>query len=164
MRSAIRARFSFGVNENMSEGETIFHEEFTIRGGDFANAGDASCRIRRILKDIGVDTDIIRRVAIASYEAEMNVVMYAKSGIMMLDVSPAQIMIKVEDQGQGIEDIELAMQPGFSTATPEMREMGFGAGMGLPNIKKNSDVFDIKSELGSGTRLKIIINLNGKHA
>jgi serine/threonine-protein kinase RsbT len=147
----------------MSESEQIFHDEFDIQGSNFANAGDASCKIRRILKEIGVDAEIIRRVAIASYEAEMNVVMYARAGIMSIDVTSGKIRIKVEDEGPGIQDIDLAMQPGFSTATPEMREMGFGAGMGLPNIKKNSDTFNITSASGRGTKLEIIFDLNDHH-
>jgi len=143
--------------------EHIFQEEFEIKGGDFINAGEASCKIRNILKEIGIDANIIRRVAIASYEAEMNVVMFARRGIMGFTVTPDKIFITVDDEGQGIEDIELAMQPGYSTATPEMREMGFGAGMGLPNIKKNADTFNISSTVGVGTKLEIIINMNGNN-
>ncbi len=145
----------------MIESEPIFEQEFNIKGGDYVNAGEASCKIRSILREIGIDANIVRRVAIASYEAEMNVVMFAQQGIMRLSVSPNKILLIIDDEGQGIEDIELAMQPGYSTATEEMREMGFGAGMGLPNIKKNADVFNIASTLGKGTRLEIIINLNG---
>lgn len=141
--------------------QNTFHQKFKIRGGDFINAGESSCEIRNILKGIGVDADIIRRVAIAAYEAEMNVVMYAQQGTIYFSVNPQEIAIIVEDHGQGIEDIERAMQPGFSTATQEMREMGFGAGMGLPNIKKNADVFTITSRVGKGTKLEIKIKLNG---
>ncbi|MCX7994733.1 MAG: ATP-binding protein [candidate division WOR-3 bacterium] len=143
--------------------EAILSEEFEISGGDFVNGGRASCLIKNILKEIGIDAEILRRVAIAAYEAEMNVVMYARRGIMKLVLTPKRIIIKVEDEGPGIHDIELAMQPGYSTATPEMREMGFGAGMGLPNIKKNSDKFNIESTVGKGTNLEIIINLNNKN-
>jgi len=145
------------------EQETILQEEFEIAGGDFVNGGVASCRIKNILKEIGVDANILRRVAIASYEAEMNVVMYAKKGIMKLILTPNKVIIRVDDEGPGIPDIELAMQPGYSTATPEMREMGFGAGMGLPNIKKNADVFNINSTVNKGTNLEITINLNNKN-
>jgi|UniRef100_A0A7V3RIH8 anti-sigma regulatory factor (Ser/Thr protein kinase) len=144
------------------EQEAILYEEFEIAGGDFVNGGSASCRVKNILKEIGLEPDIIRRVAIASYEAEMNVVMYAKKGIMKLILTPHKVIIKVDDEGPGIPDIELAMQPGYSTATPEMREMGFGAGMGLPNIKKNADIFNINSTVNKGTNLEIIINLNNK--
>ncbi len=142
--------------------EIVFQQDFKIKGGDFINAGESSIKIRNILKDIGIGPEIMRRFAIAAYEAEMNVVMYARHGIMRLSVYPDKILLKVEDTGQGIEDIELAMRPGYSTATEEMREMGFGAGMGLPNIKKNADVFDIKSTVGKGTKLKITISLNSK--
>ncbi len=141
--------------------QNTFHQKFKIRGGDFINAGESSCEIRNILKGIGVDADIIRRVAIAAYEAEMNVVMYAQRGTIYFSVNPQEIAIIVEDRGKGIEDIERAMQPGFSTATQEMREMGFGAGMGLPNIKKNADVFTSTSRVGKGTKLEIKIKLNG---
>ncbi|MGQ9464139.1 MAG: ATP-binding protein [bacterium] len=145
------------------ESETILQEEFEISGGDFVNGGIASCRIKNILKEVGIDADILRRIAIAAYEAEMNVVMYAKRGKIKLLLTPKKIIIKVEDQGPGIPDIDLAMQPGYSTATPEMREMGFGAGMGLPNIKKNADTFNITSLVNKGTQLEIIINLNNKN-
>jgi anti-sigma regulatory factor (Ser/Thr protein kinase) len=141
----------------------VFQQDFTIQGGDFVNAGESSCKIRTILKEIGIDAEIIRRVAIAAYEAEMNVVMYAELGTMHFLVTPKNIDLTVEDKGQGIENIELAMQPGYSTATEEMREMGFGAGMGLPNIKKNADIFNISSTVGKGTTLKLRFELDGKH-
>jgi serine/threonine-protein kinase RsbT len=143
--------------------DILFQQKFKINGGDFVNAGESSIKIRNILREIGIDTDIIRRIAIAAYEAEMNVVMYAQHGTMHLLVYSSKILLKIEDEGQGIEDIELAMQPGYSTATEEMREMGFGAGMGLPNIKKNADVFDITSAAGKGTKVKITMNLNSKN-
>lgn len=142
--------------------KVVFQQDFTINGGDFVNAGESSIRIRTILKEIGIDAAIIRRVAIAAYEAEMNVVMYAELGKMHFLVTPARIHLTVKDKGQGIENIERAMQPGYSTATEEMREMGFGAGMGLPNIRKNADVFNISSTVGKGTTLKLTFELNGK--
>ncbi len=135
--------------------KTAFEQIFQIKGGDFINAGEPSIKIRNILKDIGIDADIIRRVAITAYEAEMNVVMYGQRGTMKLLVTPEKIVLHIQDKGQGIEDIELAMKPGFTTATEEMREMGFGAGMGLPNIKKNADRFNIRSTIGQGTKLRI---------
>ncbi len=144
-------------------GKAAFERVFRIKGGDFINAGESSIKIRNILKDIGADPDIIRRVAIAAYEAEMNVVMYAERGLMKVIINAKNITLKVEDKGPGIADIELAMKPGYSTATEEVREMGFGAGMGLPNIKKNSDHFDIRSTLGKSTRLEMIFNLNGTY-
>lgn len=149
--------------DRVMRSEILFQQKFKIHGGDFVNAGESSIKIRNILKEIGIDTDIIRRIAIAAYEAEMNVVMFAQHGTMHLLVYSNKILLKVADEGQGIENIELAMQPGFSMATEEMREMGFGAGMGLPNIKKNADVLNITSTVGKGTRLEININLNSKN-
>lgn len=138
----------------MGEDSTLA-KEYLITGWDFANAGEASCEIKNLLKEIGIPQDVIRRVAIASYEAEMNIVMYAKQGKMRLTIDPHKVDIIFEDEGPGIENIDLAMQEGFSTATPEMREMGFGAGMGLPNIKRNSDSFQISSVAGKGTHIKL---------
>ena len=143
--------------------EILFQQKFEIEGGDFINAGESSIKVRNILKDIGINSDIIRRVAIVAYEAEMNVVMYAKYGGIHLFVYSEKILLKIEDKGQGIEDIELAMKPGYSTATEEMREMGFGAGMGLPNIKKNADIFNINSQVGKGTKLELTFNMNNKN-
>lgn len=143
--------------------KTFFQQKFNIVGGDFIRAGESSCKIKNTLKEIGVDSDIIRRFGITAYEAEMNVVMYAQHGTMHLLVHSSKILLKIEDEGQGIEDVELAMQPGYSTATEEMREMGFGAGMGLPNIKKNADIFNITSTVGKGTKLEITIFLNGRN-
>jgi anti-sigma regulatory factor (Ser/Thr protein kinase) len=138
--------------------ETLLSEEFIITGGDHLNAGQASVKIKEILKQIGLDPSIVRRVAIASFEAEMNVVMYARRGVIHVSISPSCVELKCQDEGDGIEDIQLALQEGYSTATDEMREMGFGAGMGLPNIKKNSDTFQISSAVGEGTTLLIKIN------
>jgi anti-sigma regulatory factor (Ser/Thr protein kinase) len=137
-----------------------FSQSFHIEGRDFRNAGKASTEIKNILKQLGVDAAIIRRVAIAAYEAEMNVVMYATKAQMRLHVTPEVIQITVDDEGPGIPDVERAMVEGYSTATIEMREMGFGAGMGLPNIKKNSDEFVIRSEAGKGAQLEITIHIN----
>jgi serine/threonine-protein kinase RsbT len=137
--------------------DVLYSQEFSILGKDFGNAGTVSTEIKSILKEIGFDPTVIRRAAIASYEAEMNVVMYAKRAVVRLSATPGTIMIEFEDEGQGIADIEMAMQEGFSTATAEMREMGFGAGMGLPNIKKNADDLKIASVVGRGTKLGIFI-------
>lgn len=131
--------------------ESVYH----VLGKDFSNAGKVSTSIKDTLKRMGISPAVVRRVAIVSYEAEMNLVMYATRGKMSLSVSRDEVILKVEDEGPGIPDISLAMQEGYSTATPEMREMGFGAGMGLPNIRKNSDGFDISSEVGRGTSLFI---------
>jgi anti-sigma regulatory factor (Ser/Thr protein kinase) len=133
---------------------------FEIMGRNFSRAGNASTAVKDILEDIGIDPLVIRRVAIAAYEAEMNVVMYAERGEMTLTVTTDLLSLRLRDEGPGIPDISLAMQEGYSTATPEMREMGFGAGMGLPNIKKNADRFEITSDVGIGTNLDIYFKLN----
>lgn len=140
--------------------KTRLSHNFEIEGKDFSNAGIISTKIKEILQEIGIDSYIIRRAAIAAYEAEMNVVMFADRGILTLILTPEKIHFKLEDEGQGIEDIEMAMEEGYSTATDEMREMGFGAGMGLPNIKKNADKFEISSIPGKGTSLDITFYLN----
>lgn len=142
--------------------EPVFRQEFTVKGGDFAHAGEVSCEIKDLLKELGLSPPVVRRASIAAYEAEMNAIMYAWRGRLDLSVTPRRIRIIVEDSGPGIEDIGLAMQEGWSTATPEMREMGFGAGMGLSNIKKNTDKFRIKSEVGRGTRLEMTILTGGR--
>jgi anti-sigma regulatory factor (Ser/Thr protein kinase) len=145
--------------------EIALVQEFEVLGGDFSRAGTVSIKIMEILKELGIDPAIVSRVSIASYEAEMNVVMYARKGSFTLTLTPAVIHMVVADEGVGIPDIDLAMKEGYSTATERMREMGFGAGMGLPNIKRNSDRFEIHSEVGKGTRLDIFIDLNqGKDA
>lgn len=151
------------MNEPDVQSEVLLQQKFAIQGGDFVNAGESSCKIRNTLREIGIDSEIIRRIAIAAYEAEMNVVMYAERGTMSINVYREKILLTIDDKGPGIENIALAMQPGYSTATEEMREMGFGAGMGLPNMKKNADTFKITSELGKGTRLEIRILLDGKN-
>lgn len=137
-----------------------YSQVFVIVGRDFARAGRASTEIKSVLKSLGIDAVTIRRVAIAAYEAEMNVVMYANRATMTFSVTPDTVRIVVEDSGPGIADVGLAMQEGWSTATREMREMGFGAGMGLPNIKKNTDTLTIQSEPGKGTRLEFTIGIN----
>jgi len=142
--------------------KVLYQKVFTVNRGDFDKAGEVSTQIKSILKSLGVNNDIIRRVAIASFEAEMNVVIHSFGGTIDFTLTSDDIKLVVKDSGPGIEDIELAMQEGYSTAPDEMREMGFGAGMGLPNIKKNSDKFDIKSKIGIGTTLEIIIHHNKK--
>ena len=139
--------------------EPVFSQRFEIDGKDFANAGKASTTIKSILREIGIGPAVIRRAAIACYEAEMNVVLYARKGTMELRVTPTEIRVRVEDEGEGIPDVALAMQPGYSTASDEIREMGFGAGMGLPNIKNNSDRFAIHSVVGRGTVVEVTIGL-----
>jgi anti-sigma regulatory factor (Ser/Thr protein kinase) len=143
-----------------AESENGFSQQFEIIGGDFAKAGSISTEIKELLQEIGIDASIVRRAAITTYEAEMNVVMYANRAKLALSITPKKLHFDLDDEGPGIKDIELAMQEGYSTATEEMREMGFGAGMGLPNIKKNADQFKISSTPGKGTSVKITFCLD----
>ena len=135
-------------------------KKYEIRAKDFIRAGEASMQIQSTLKSIGFDPGIIRRASICSYESEMNVVMYGGGGSIFLTVDGKEIIIEVKDAGPGIENIELALQEGYTTASAEFREMGFGAGMGLPNIRKNADLFEIISEKDKGTYLKILFQLD----
>ncbi len=129
-----------------------FHVE-----GSLEKAGRISGRVKTILQKLKIPAEIVRRVAIVTYEAEMNICSYAKDGRIVLTVSPEAITIEAIDKGHGIPDIEMAMREGYSTATEEIWKMGFGAGMGLSNIKHFSDVFRITSEVGKGTRLTMKI-------
>lgn len=131
--------------------------DYEIEGKDFRNAGKVSSKVKEILKELGFDPNFVRRIAIASYEAEMNVVCHAEKGTLHFTIGSGNLKIVVEDKGPGIQDVELAMQEGYSTAPPEIREMGFGAGMGLPNIKKNVDTLNIISTVGEGTMVEMII-------
>jgi serine/threonine-protein kinase RsbT len=130
-------------------------KRFYIKARDFVKAGEGSIQIQGLLKSIGFDPGLIRRISICAYEAEMNIVMHGGDGELLLLIDPEKIVLEVSDNGPGIQDIELALQEGYSTATPEHREMGFGAGMGLPNIKKNADSLDIHSGNGEGVHLTI---------
>ncbi len=129
--------------------------KFFVEGGDFSKAGTASSKLKSILKQLNVNSKIIKRTVVALYEAEVNVVAHAYEGNILIDLTPTQIKIVVEDKGPGIPDIDLAMQEGFSTASKEVREMGFGAGMGIPNIKNNCDDLKITTVVGESTRLEI---------
>jgi serine/threonine-protein kinase RsbT len=131
------------------------HLEYSVQGGNFSGAGDASSRIKNVLKKLGIPYDTIKRVAIASYESEMNIVAYATKGKLLVDIEPGELNIIAADTGPGIPDIEKALQEGFSTATPLIREMGFGAGMGLPNMRKAADSMTIESVVGEGTTVKM---------
>lgn len=133
--------------------------EFEINGGDFVNAGRASSKVKSILKQLNIDSELIKKTVISLYEAEVNVVAHADKGKIAISISSSSVDIEVNDRGPGIEDIELAMKDGYSTATEEVREMGFGAGMGLSNIRRNSDFFEIDSTPGRGTKAKIRIIL-----
>lgn len=133
--------------------ELKYEESFPVEGGSFLNAGQVSSRIKTILKELGVSKDTVRRASIVTYESEINIVSYARQGVIRLAVNPEFVRIEALDEGQGIADIEQAMQEGYSTAPPMVREMGFGAGMGLSNMKRYSDEFEISSEVGIGTRV-----------
>jgi anti-sigma regulatory factor (Ser/Thr protein kinase) len=137
----------------------LYRESFTIRGDDFEHGGDAAAAVKAAMKDLGLDTAIIRRLSIANFEAEMNVIMYAEQAQMDLVITPDAIRVVVADRGPGIENVELAMQEGYSTATAEMRARGFGAGMGLPNIRRSTDSFEIESTPGTGTTLRYSVAL-----
>lgn len=133
---------------------------FNLVGGDFSNAGEASTKLKKILQSMQLQDSLIRRITIATFEAEMNVIIYTPAGILRYEVDEDSIKVTIEDMGPGIEDIDLAMQEGYSTAPEWVRELGWGAGMGLPNMKKNSDEFKIDSVPGEGTRVEMIIYTN----
>jgi len=137
---------------------------FHLVGGEFTHAGAASSELKAILTGLGIGTDLVRRAAIATFEAEMNVIIHAAAGVLNYSVTPERIQIVVSDMGPGIPDIGLAMTEGYSTAPDWVREMGWGAGMGLPNIKKNSDRFRVESVVGEGTTIEIIILMKGGDA
>lgn len=139
--------------------EPLYAETYRIRGNDFEHGGEVSTRIKAVLKELGVRPDLVRRLSIANFEAEMNVIMYAEEAELRFQVLPDAVRVVVEDRGQGIPDIALALTPGWSTATPEMRARGFGAGLGLPNIKNSSDEFEIRSTPGVGTTLAYAVRL-----
>lgn len=131
------------------------HFEYQIEGGNFTRAGFASSEIKKKLKQLNVDLGIVKRTVVATYEAEVNVVAHAYSGTIYVDFDEEKVVIKLVDEGPGIPDIEKAMTEGFSTASSTVREMGFGAGMGLPNMKKNADELQVSSEVGKGTTVQI---------
>jgi anti-sigma regulatory factor (Ser/Thr protein kinase) len=139
--------------------EELLRRTFEVRGRDFENAGVTSAEVTAILKELELDPAIVLRVGVVTFEAEMNVVMYADRATVTLTLTDEEVNVDVADQGPGIPDIALAMQAGYSTATDEMREMGFGYGLGLPNIQKNSDEFVLESAVGKGTRLRSSIRL-----
>jgi len=131
--------------------------DFEIGVKDFVNAGKGSAEVKNVLKRLGVDPVVLRRIAVASYEAEINVTAHSNGGIMHSYIYADLVYIRFEDKGPGIADIEQAMVPGWSTADELVREMGFGAGLGLPNIQKNSDLLHIESVAGGSTTLEVII-------
>lgn len=130
--------------------------KFDLEGGNFSKAGYASSQIKKILKQLSVDPKIIRRIVVALYEAEVNVVAHAWRGTVAAELDAEKITLCLKDEGPGIADISQAMQEGYSTASAAVREMGFGAGMGLPNMKKNVDELNIESVVGVGTTVRMV--------
>lgn len=126
-----------------------------IEGGDFTHAGKAASHIKKVLKQLNVEPRLIKRVVICLYEAEVNVVAHAWKGTIETEIDADKVFIRVMDEGPGIANIDLAMQEGFSTASPQVREMGFGAGMGLPNMKRNADLMTIQSIVNRGVTVEI---------
>ena len=133
-----------------------FH--FDVDGENFSSAGEASVEMKKRLRQLGFSPDVIRRVSIAMYEGEINMVIHADGGVADVEVKPNEIVIVLEDHGPGIADVNLAMQEGYSTAKDNIRQLGFGAGMVLPNMKKYTDYMNIETELGVGTKITMKVN------
>ena len=135
------------------------HFRFIVDGENFTSAGEASVEVKKKLRQLGFAPEVIRRVSIAMYEGEINMVILPGGGEAEITVDPDRIVIVLEDHGPGIADIELAMQEGYSTAPDNIRSLGFGAGMGLPNTKRYTDEMKIESELGQGTKITMVVNV-----
>ena len=136
------------------------HLEFDVDGCNFVSAGTATAKVKACLKEMGINPDDVKRVAIAMYEGEINMVIHANGGKALVDIYVDKVVVKLIDTGKGIADINLAMKPGYSTASDDIRQLGFGAGMGLPNMKKHSDECIVESEVGKGTTVTLITNLH----
>lgn len=134
------------------------HLEYTVVEGDFVNAGKASSNVKKTLKQLNVAPPVVKRVVVALYEAEVNAIAHAYGGTIYVDIDSGKIRMVVADKGPGIPDVAWAMEEGHSTARPEVRDMGFGAGMGLPNMKKNVDMLDVQSKVGAGTTVTMEVN------
>lgn len=139
--------------------EDVVKLSYLVNSTDFTMAGEASSGVKKVLKQLGVDPEIVRKVSIAMYEGEINMVIHAHGGTINVEIYPDKILMILEDKGPGIPDIDKAMTPGWSTASEEVRELGFGAGMGLYNIKKYTDKLDIKTQIGVGTTLTMQVNV-----
>ncbi|NLC63301.1 MAG: anti-sigma regulatory factor [Thermoanaerobacterales bacterium] len=161
LRGKSQSRFQGGMprGHNDLEPAKTIKLSYEITGNDFNNAGKATEQARRILKQLGIDSSVIRRVSIAAYEAEMNVVIHARKGNLYFNINPFFIEIIAKDDGPGIPDIDKALEEGFSTASERIRELGFGAGMGLPNMKKFTDNLEIDSTVGKGTKVMMKVNI-----
>jgi anti-sigma regulatory factor (Ser/Thr protein kinase) len=136
-----------------------FRLHFDIDGGSFASAGNSSVEVKKTLRQLGVSNAVIRRCSIAMYEGEINMVIHADGGTADVEVYPDRIVMVLEDHGPGIPDVELAMKEGYSTATEQIHNMGFGAGMGLPNMKRSSDDLKIETKVGVGTKITMVVRL-----
>jgi len=134
--------------------------KYHVEGGDFTNAGSTSSAVKRMLKQLGVSPVIVKSTVVALYEAEVNIVAHAYRGDIDVDLEDDRIRIQLKDEGPGIPNVDWAMQKGNSTASPKVREMGFGAGMGLPNIQNNSDELNIETEVGVGTTITLVNYFN----
>lgn len=132
---------------------------YEISAEDFTRAGEASSDVKKKLKQLGVSPEAVRKVAIAMYEGEINMVIHARGGEITVEITPSRIRMVLADTGPGIPDVALAMQEGYSTAPDEVRSLGFGAGMGLPNMKKYSDEMEIDTRLGEGTTITMLVRL-----
>lgn len=141
---------------------SMLHLTYDVPGDDFTRAGEASGDVKHKLKKLGYEPDAIRRVAIAMYEGEINMVIHAGGGEAIVDIDPDRVDILLEDHGPGIADVEQAMQAGWSTAPDNVRSLGFGAGMGLPNMKKYTDEMEIDSTVGVGTKVRMVVIPGGK--
>ena len=140
-----------------NESNVAMRLNYRVEKDDFSRAGEASSKIKKVLRQLGIDANILRRLAIATYEAEINLVIHSDGGGIEVFIKPDCVELYVEDCGPGIENIDLAMTQSYSTADTVAREMGFGAGIGLPNMEKVSDDFIIESQLGQGTKIKMVV-------
>lgn len=143
----------------MQPEQAALTKAFEVQSGDFSAAGDASAGIKRVLKKLGIDSAVVRRVSIASYEAELNLIIHSHGGQLVLSVTQDRVELVSKDVGPGIEDVNQAMVAGYSTAPESVRTLGFGAGMGLPNMQRVADTFDIQSQLGVGTTIDMAFHL-----
>jgi anti-sigma regulatory factor (Ser/Thr protein kinase) len=139
--------------------DNVLTLHYDIEGNDFTSAGEASGDVKRKLRMLGISPNTIRKLAVAMYEGEINQVIHANGGHIDVEITPQLIKIVLSDEGPGIPDVEAAMSEGFSTATEEIHNMGFGAGMGLPNMKKYSDTFELETEVGKGTVITMTVNI-----
>ena len=136
-----------------------FKVQYVVDGEDFAAAGEASRKLKKVMQSLGIDPKTARKVSVAMYEGEINMVIHADGGVIDVEITPEKVHLFLRDKGPGIPDIPLAMTEGYSTATDNVRELGFGAGMGLPNMEKYTDYMKISSEVGVGTTIEMIVNI-----